>query len=251
MKKRLTSVAAAAFIFTLVFAADTMAEQDDVNIPITASQAFDAVVNQVDPATGENMRVALIDLRTAAEYFWVGACAKVESITTTSGEEFFPYNGKVVMKHENVLEFEVEENQGLQPVSLPVDTVASVDTVDISIHIPTLIWCEAKAKTYINLRFACTINALSADYDVLILMCRTGGRSNTRAFNTSLFKAVYQIDDPDGADGHGGFQGPSYGDLYNGYLGYPGRDTQFQGTASVSWSDAGLPIHSMWKPVKP
>lgn len=251
MKKKLTSVAVVALIFTLVFAANTMAAQDDVNIPITATQAFDAVVKQIDPVTGENMRVALIDVRTTAEYFWVGACGKVDSITTTSGQEFFPHNGKVVMTYENVLDFEVEENQGLQPVSLPVDDVAAVDTVDISIHIPRRIWCEATGRDHVNLQFARTINSLSTDYDVLILMCRSGKRSNTRAFDTSLFKAVYEIDDPNGTDGHGGFQGSSHGDAYNGYRGYPGRNTQLQDTPSASWSDAGLPVHIGWKPVKP
>jgi hypothetical protein len=43
-----------------------------------------SVVNQVDPVTGEKTCVALIDVRTTAEYFWVGTCGKIESITTTS-----------------------------------------------------------------------------------------------------------------------------------------------------------------------
>ncbi len=251
MKKKLTSVAVVAFIFTLVFVANAMAAEDDVNIPITANQAFDAVVKQVDPVSGENTRVALIDVRTTAEYFWVGACGKVESITTTSGMEFTPHNGKVVTKWGNFLCFEVESPWGLRPVFLPVSRVASVDTVDISIHIPTHIWDEANCSKYANPDFAATIESLSADYDVLILMCRSGKRSNTRAFDTSLFDAVYEIDDPNGTNGHGGFQGTSYGDVYNGYRGYPGRNTQSQDTPSASWSDAGLPVHIGWTPYTP
>ncbi|MGD8833424.1 MAG: hypothetical protein PVJ19_00745, partial [Desulfobacteraceae bacterium] len=81
MKKNLRSIAVVAFIFSLVFAANAMAAESDVNTPITANQAFDAVAKQVDPATGEKKSVALIDVRTTAEYYWVGACGKVESIT--------------------------------------------------------------------------------------------------------------------------------------------------------------------------
>lgn len=251
MNKKLTSVAVAAFIFTLVFSANAMAAEVDVNIPITANQAFDAVVQQVDPATGEKARVALIDVRTTAEYFWVGACGKVERITTTSGREFLPHNGKVVMKWRNLLCFKVEGRRGLRPIFLPVSKVESIETVDISIHIPTHIWDEANCTKYANPDFAATIESLSADYDVLILMCRSGKRSNTRAFDTSMFAAVYEIDDPNGTNGHGGFQGTSYSDVYNGYRGYPGRNTRMQDTPSASWSDAGLPVHIGWTPYTP
>lgn len=251
MKKRLTSVAVVAFIFTLVFAANAMAAEGDVNIPITADQAFDAVVKQVDPATGQNARVALIDVRTTAEYYWVGACGKVESITTTSGKEFLPHNGKVVMKWGNFLCFKVEGRRGLRPVFLPVSKVESIETVDISIHIPTYIWDEANCTKYANPDFTATIESLGADYDVLILMCRSGKRSNTRDFDTSLFDAVYEIDALDGTNGHGGFQGTSYHDVYNGYRGYPGRNTRMQDAPSASWSDAGLPVHIGWTPFTP
>jgi rhodanese-related sulfurtransferase len=247
----LRSVAVVAFIFTLVFATNAMASDSEVNTPITADQAFDSVVNQVDPATGEDKRVALIDVRTTAEYFWVGACGKVESITTTSGEKFIPYNGKVVLIKGKALSFKVETNAGLKSLSLPIKKVDSVVTEDISIHIPTYIWDEAGCSKYANSDFAATIESLSSDYDVLILMCRSGKRSNTRAFDTSLFDAVYEIDDPGGKNGRGGFQGTSYGDVYNGYRGYPGRSTKIQDTPSASWSDAGLPVHIGWTPYTP
>ena len=251
MKKKFRSVAVVTFIIALVFAANAMAAEGDVNIPITANQAFDAVVKQVDPATGENMRVALIDVRTTAEYFWVGACGKVQSITTTFGREFIPHNGKVVMQWGQFLLFKVESRWGLRPVFLPLHSVESVETVDISIHIPTHIWDEINCTKYANPDFVATIESLSADFDVLILMCRSGKRSNTRAFDTSLFDAIYEIDDPNGTNGHGGFQGSSYGDVYNGYRGYPGRETRMQDTPSASWSDAGLPVHIGWTPYTP
>jgi rhodanese-related sulfurtransferase len=248
LKKKLRSVAVVAVIFTLVCAANAMAAEEEVNTPITANQAFDAVVEQVDPATGENTRVALIDVRTAAEYYWVGACGKVESITTTSGTDYTPHNGKVVLKWGNFLCFKVQDQYGLRPVFLPASKVESVKSKAISTHIPTHIWDEGRAVKYPNPDFAVTIEALSADYDVLILMCRSGKRSNTRAFDTSLFDAVYEIDDPNGKDGRGGFQGTSYGDAYNGYRGYPARSTKSQDTPSASWSDAGLPVHIGWDP---
>lgn len=253
MKTNLRSMALAAFVFSLVIGANTLVAQaqEDVNIPITANQAFDAVVKQVDPTTGAAARVALIDLRTTAEYFWVGACAKVESIIKASGEELIPKNGKVKMKRGNFLFFRVETPSGPEPVILHVSMVETVNTTDISIHIPTHIWDEANSSIYANPDFAATIESLHADFDVLILTCRSGKRSNTRDFDTSLFDVVYEIDDPNGKDGRGGVQGTSYGDVYNGYRGYPGRRTKKQDAASVSWSDTGLPVHIGWTPHTP
>ena len=251
MKRRIASKTMAACVWTLSTAATAVAAETDVNIPITANQAFDAVVQQVDPRTGAKARVALVDVRTTAEYFWVGACGKVERITTTSGQEFIPHNGKVVSQWGLFLAFEVEGPKGLRPVLLPVDKVGAVKTVDISVHVPTNLWDDANGTQRPNPDFAATIESLSANFDVLILMCRSGQRSNTRAFNTSLFAAIYEIDDPKGTDGHGGFQGASYHDVYNGYRGYPGRGTWMQETPSVSWSDARLPVHIGWTPSKP
>jgi rhodanese-related sulfurtransferase len=253
LKKKLRSVSVVAVIFVLVFAANAMAAETEVNIPITAEQAFDAVVQQVDPETGEDARVALIDVRTTAEYFWVGACGKVECIVKTCGRELVPHNGKVVLKWGNYLCFSVKRLYGLQPFFFHVSEVLYIKTVDISIHIPMHIWDEATCSKYENPDFAATIESLGADYDVLILMCRSGSRSNTRAFDTSLFSAIYEIDDPKGRNGRGGFQGNPYGfgDAYNGYLGYPGRNTESRLVPSASWSDAGLPVHIGWKPDTP
>jgi rhodanese-related sulfurtransferase len=228
-KMTLALVAVVAFLSTLIFTIHAVAAEE-VNVPITANQAFDAVVQQIDPVTGENARIALIDVRTTAEYYWVGACGKVDNITSSSGTEYTPHNGKVVLRWGNFLCFRVESQYGLKPVYLPVSKVESLVTEDISIHIPTHIWDEANVTKYENPDFAATIESLSTDYDILILMCRSGKRSDTRAFDTSLFDTVYEIDDPDGKNGHGGFQGNSYGNVYNGYRGYPGRDTRSQYT---------------------
>jgi rhodanese-related sulfurtransferase len=190
----------------------------------------------------------LIDVRTTAEYYWVGACGKVESILTTSDREFIPYEGKVTLKGGDTLVFKVASRRHLRWMRLPIKKVKSIVSADISIHIPTHIWDEAGCTKFANPDFAAQIESLSADYDSIILMCRSGKRSNTRAFDTSLFSAIYEIDQPDGTDGYGGFQGTSYSDVYNGYRGYPGRKTRHQSTKSASWSDAGLPIHTGWTP---
>jgi len=250
LKKKFTVVATAAFILAFAFASITLADDVEVNTPISANQAFDAVANQKDPNTGDDARVALIDVRTSAEYFWVGACAKVNSITT--GNNFYePHNGKVTLKWGSFLSFKVASRRHLREVYVPLHMVESIDTEDISIHVPTHIWIESESTKVENENFAQDIESLSADYDVLILMCRSGKRSNTRAFDTTLFKAIYEIDRPDGSDGYGGFQGSSYGDLYNGYRGYPGRNKWVQNIKSVSWSDTGLPVHIGGKPFFP
>ncbi len=251
MKRKITVVAIVALMLAFVFTANSMADDSDVNIPITANQAFDAVVTQVDPNTGEEARVALVDVRTTAEYYWIGACGKVESITTTTGEEFLPLNGKVELKWGKYLFFKVDSENRSRRVRLPIKKVETVVTADISIHIPTHIWDEAGCTKDPNPDFAAQIESLSADYDVLILMCRSGKRSDTRSFDTTLFSAIYEIDQPNGSTGYGGFQGSSYGDVYNGYRGYPGRNTRPQDSSSASWSDAGLPVHIGWTPYSP
>ncbi len=255
MTKKLSIASLSILLLVFAFTANSMADEGEVNTPISAVQAFDAVAKQIDPNTGEQARVALIDVRTTAEYFWVGACGKVDSIVTTSGREYVPHEGKVLLKWGRYLVFKVktESRRGkrMRRVYLPLRKVEDIITTDISIHVPTHIWDEAGCTKFANPDFAKTINSLSSDYDVIILMCRSGKRSNTRAFDTSLFKTVYEIDQPDGSDGYGGFQGSSYGDMYNGYRGFPGRSTRRTDTKSASWSDAGLPVHIGWTPFAP
>jgi hypothetical protein len=85
-------------------------------------------------------------------------------------------------------------------------------------------------------------------FDFEITTCKTTRkRQKEGQFTTPVpvepfFDAVYEIDHPD-KNGRGGFQGTSYDDAYNGFRGFPGRKTSFQEHESVSWSDAGLPIH--------
>jgi len=78
---------------TLVMALGT-ARADGVPIPISADQAFDAVADQIDPVTGDPATVRIVDLRSAAEYYWVGACAQVNRIVTKYGADIVPDKGK-------------------------------------------------------------------------------------------------------------------------------------------------------------
>lgn len=234
------------------------AQAEDANIPITADQAFDAYANQTDPLTGESASVAIVDVRTTAEYFWLGATAQVDSIVTKSGIEFLPYHGKVKMRlGSRFLKFKVENAGRLRPVFLPVSRVDAIVTAPIAYHVPYKIWDEASASLVLNHDFAGQMNALAnngepgSGFDIVILMCRSGKRSNTRAFATEKFAAVYEIDQPDGTDGRGGFEGTNYHSVFNGYRGFPGRNTRNQETPSVSWADTGLPIHIGGHPTSP
>ena len=231
---------------------------ENANIPISADQAFNAYANQTDPLTGESARVAIVDVRTTAEYFWLGTPAQVDSIVTKSGKEFLPHNGKVKMRQgSRFLKFKVEKHGRLRPVFLPVRRVESIVTSPIAYHVPYKIWDEAGVSLFLNPDFAAQMNALAnngepgSGYDIVILMCRSGKRSNTRAFATEAFDAVYEIDQPDGTDGRGGFEGTNYHSVYNGFRGFPGRNTRHQETPSASWADAGLPIHIGGKPTSP
>ena len=227
----------------LVFA-NAQANEDDVNnIPITADQAFDAYADQVDPLTGDEANVAIVDVRTGAEYYWLGTPAQVDEIVTISGEKLTPYNGKVKLRMGGqYLKFKVEKGELLSSVFLQVSRVDAIVTSKIAYYVPYLKWDEASFSLKKNESFGEQINALAADFDTIILMCRSGGRSNTRAFDTSLFEAVYEIDQPDGKSGRGGFEGTTFSKVYNGYRGFPGRYTNNQEHPSVSWADAGLPI---------
>lgn len=210
-------------------------------IPITAEQAFDAYANQEDPMTGDNANVVIVDIRTTAEHYWVGTCAQVETIVTKRGNEINPDNGKVnLIQGGKLLKFKVSD----RPKVLPVKLVEDIDTSPIATNIPFMTWDDEDCVKVENLDFAAEMEALVADQgiDVVIMMCRSGKRSTDAVFNFDSL-AVYEIDQPDGKNGRGGFQGTSYHDAYNGFRGFPGRKTTFQENESVSWSDAGLPVH--------
>ena len=213
-------------------------------VPITAEQAFDAYANQVDPITDDPANVAIVDVRTMAEHYWVGTCAKVVRIITKNGEEIIPDSGKVILKANNSIDLEFDVDG--YPTTLNVEYVDEIETSPIARHIPYKTWKDKKCEPVLNKKFAKDIEALAdEDIDIVIMMCRSGKRTSDTEFDFSLFDAVYEIDQ-DGKNGRGGFQGTSYGDIYNGFRGFSGRKTSFQEYESVSWSDAGLPIHIGW-----
>jgi len=114
------------------------------------------------------------------------------------------------------------------------------------------LWDEATGTLSENPEFRSEIEQrLEKDYDVLIFFCRSGGRSEDCLvdFDTEPFYAIYEIDQPDGKSGRGGFEGTSYSNVYNGYRGFPERLTEIQENPSVSWKDAGLPIKTNVNPL--
>jgi rhodanese-related sulfurtransferase len=224
-------------------------------VGITAEEAFDAVQTQTDPLTGADAKVALVDVRTRAEYSWVGTAAKVNKITLQDAKSWpiVPDLGKVKLVDEGkFLEYAVNGRHKRTQVA----KVASLDTSPIAINVPYKLWDETTATTPLNPEFGHDIDALAeAGAEVLIVYCRSGSRSSTcgtQIDNEGNFQAVYEIDDPvpGSAGGVGGFEGSPYGEVYNGYHGFPGRLTDVQSVPSVSWKDTGLPIKIGVDPLK-
>lgn len=226
-------------------------------IPVTADEAFDAVVTGTDPLTQQPAKVALVDVRSRAEYYWVGTASKVEAITLKGAENrpIAPDDGKVRLIHEGkFLEYTV--NGRYQRVQ--VEKVASLSTKPVTVSVPYRFWDEAKAQLVLNPDFNAGIAQLAEQgVDVLIVYCKSGVRSSACIVNlptdiSESFSAIYEIDDPTGAaNGFGGFEGAAYGNAYNGYAGFPGRDTDGQPTPSVSWKDSGLPVTIGRSPLTP
>jgi rhodanese-related sulfurtransferase len=223
-------------------------------VPINANAAFDAYAKQTDPQMGMAMKVALVDVRSRAEYFWVGTATKVDKILLKNGSKIVPDLGKVRLNRRgNFLAYKLNGRKE----SVQVEEVESIKHSPIAINIPFKLWDENDAKLVENPNFATEIANLVQDgIEVVILYCRNGGRStdcasppNLKIFNQ--FKAVYEIDDPARDQGFGGFEGNSYSDVYNGYRGFPGRQTRVQTVPSVSWKDAGLPMKTSINPIKP
>lgn len=221
-------------------------------IPISADEAFDAAATQTDPLTGEEAKVALVDVRSRAEYYWVGTAAKVNEIVVKGqAETIKPDDGRVRLIHEGkFLEYTVAGRyQRIQ-----VEKVERLDSAPLAISIPYRFWDEAQYKLVKNDDFASSIDDLAdADVKVLIVYCRSGSRSSQCVVTldpniAGKFEAIYEIDDPEGIasvtglPGVGGFEGSGYGAAYNGYIGFPGRQTEFQEAPSASWKDSGLPI---------
>jgi len=220
-------------------------------IPISAEQAFDAVQTQTDPITGDDKSILLVDVRSRAEFVWLGSACEVEEIITTKGNIYFPDLGKVLLSQNGrFLKFEINgRNKRLQ-----TKKVATIKLTPIVKNIPLLVWNEDQGALQPNgsnfQNFKEDIESLAGSYDVLIIFCGNGQRSSFSVnwFNTELFDALYEIDQPDGTNGMGGFQGPEYSGVYNGYQGFPERLTEIQEYPSVSWKDTGLPIKTWLNP---
>lgn len=223
--------------------------------PITAGEAFDAVQTQTDPLDHTEATVVLVDVRTRAEYFWVGAAAKVTGIflkdQAADAEPIVPDLGKVRLSYEGIfLDYTVDG----KPQRLLVVDVEKLELSPIAVNIPFRLWNEETGSLdpTPNPAFESRIQALiEGGADTLILFCRSGGRSSAcpDAF-PDVFAGVkvYEIDDPFGGNGYGGFEGSTYGDAYNGYVGFPARLTEVQDVPSVSWKDSGLPIKTLLSP---
>lgn len=237
----------AIFVFTIAICGISYAD-DLTPIPIAAEDAFDAVQNQTDPVTGEEKRIALVDVRSRAEYFWVGSACQVDEIVTSEGRSIIPDNGKVTLSWSGLfLNFEVNGCKKF----IRTKKVSELKLSPIAINIPYKLWDETTGTLSENNSFASTVEELSYEYDTLIFFCRSGGRSEDclAPFDTTLFEKIYEIDQPDGKSGRGGFEGTSYSNAYNGYRGFPGRLTKTQDHPSVSWKDSGLPIITSVNPL--
>lgn len=239
-----------ALLFTVLLVmavVPAVAQEPPLPIPISAEDAFDATILQVDPLSGESKNVVLVDVRTRAEWFWIGAPSKVTKIVLDNGREIEPDMGKARLVHEGkFLEF---ERNGSRARAL-VRKIDSVSLEPIARNIPYLLWDEATGTLAPNgeefANFVEDVEALATEeeFDILIFFCRSGGRSQNCLpdFDVTLFEEIYEIDQPDGKTGRGGFEGSSYGNVYLGYRGFPERQTFFQNHESVSWKDAGLPL---------
>lgn len=216
--------------------------------PITAEEAFWSVQTQTDPLTGEDASVALIDVRTRAEYFWVGAAAEVTSVTLTNGQIVEPdYGYAKISANSRFIEWYINGSKR----RIKVKKIEALTLSPIAVSIPFKLWDEnnpEKSGMYLNTNFDSELQSLAdSGIDTVIFFCRSGGRSEACIvdFDPTVFKSYYEIDHPESeTGGQGGFEGTSYGNVYNGYRGFPGRSTLFQDYDSVSWKDAGLPIQT-------
>jgi rhodanese-related sulfurtransferase len=228
-------------------------------VPITANAAFDAFATQTDPRDpqmGMVKKVALVDVRSRAEYFWVGTATKVDEILLKNGSTIVPDLGKVILKRTRKFGKFLTFKLNGRKMRVLVKEVSSIKHSPIAINIPFKFWDETTGKLEKdpNPNFQTDIEALAGENKdvVLIVYCRTGGRSTSCSsdFDTTKFFAVYEIDDPMGMPGYGGFEGSSYKNVYNGYLGFPSRQTRIQEVRSVSWKDSGLPMKTLINPLE-
>jgi len=256
MRSRLSCRWAMMLLTPIMVLAAAPLSADDPPIPITADEAFDAAVEQTDPLTGENALVSLVDLRDPVEIFFSGAPGAVDQIELLDGKIIIPDRGNVHLLHEGkFVEFCLEGHRRRIQVAKLLD----LRIRQLAVNVPFLY--RTASGWAPNDEFATTINGLhNVDYtgrQVLILFCRTGGRSSsagkTGGIDRTLFDAVYEIDDDpewqteEPGGGVGGFTGSNYKidtdhmGAYNGHAGFPGRHVEIEEHPSVSWMDAGLP----------
>ena len=138
MKKYILSI-----LFSVLFCSTISAQV--VPIPITAEQAFDAVQTQTDPITGMETTVVLVDVRTRAEFFWVGAASQVDEIKTAKGKTYIPDYGKVLLVDEG--KFLVFNVNGLNK-RIQVKEVSMVNLSPVAINIPFLLWDEENCTLF-------------------------------------------------------------------------------------------------------
>jgi rhodanese-related sulfurtransferase len=232
--------------------------------PISAEEAFDAVQRQVFPGTDSEATVILVDVRDPQEVLSSGAAAAVKEIVI-GGNTIEPKLGAVRLT-KNGESIEYRDAHG-NLVSVALREITSLDIEAIAYNIK--LWDQTEsgfdlkpqALKKIARAFAKDLVALidETQADVVIVYCRTGGRSSFAGqfilngmytFREDTFWSnrlpypieVYEIDDPDGTNGRGGFSGPDYSGVFNGYAGFPGRSTVTQAVPSVSWKDSGLPV---------
>jgi rhodanese-related sulfurtransferase len=246
-------------------------------IPITAEEAFDAVQTGVIRGSRYGVgKIALVDVRTLEEYQFQGTPAKVDSILLKNGTSVVPDLGKARLTQEGKF---IEYTLRGTKKRTQVDKVRQVATSPISVLVPCAKW-DSEAKQFVADQdgFSTGMNELAdAGVMVVITMCNSGGRS-TQCPATFLddevavrFAAIYEIDRPgeqyvvpdDVAAatglpagrhmaGLGGYNGSDYKGVYNGSVGFPGRQTDRQPVVgwpdapsgpSVSWKDSGLPVY--------
>jgi rhodanese-related sulfurtransferase len=240
-------------------------------LPISADEAFDAVQRQVVPGTDSDATVILVDVRDPQEVLSSGAAAAVKEIVV--GEETIkPELGEVRLT-ENGESIEYRKADG-DLVLVPLEGISSLDIEAIAYNIK--LWDQTESGFDLKPQalkktaraFAKDLVALidATQADVVIVYCRTGGRSSFAGqfilngmytFRADTFWSnrlpypypieVYEIDDPDRNNGRGGFSGPDYDGVFNGYAGFPGRSTVTQAVPSVSWKDSGLPVKRQTK----
>lgn len=144
---------------------------------------------------------------------------------------------------------------------IPVTRIKSVVTEALADNIPFWLrrddgkgWIEPRSATEEEFYTAIAQFKQELKVEIIILYCRTGGRSSSAGqgiLTKGLFNEgeVYEIDDPQGKNGFGGFSGSPYSNVYNGHVGFPGRSTTTQHPPSVSWLDSGLPATTAFKPI--